>query len=239
MKKKLIALMTAGVLAISCISASAQSDESFHRSLTVSGSATVTAKSDTATIHLSVETSSPNVKAAVRENANTMTAVRNAVISAGADASKIETQNYQVYPQNTYDDKGRVKNKTYNCTNSMNVVVSRLDKTGEVMDAAVQAGANRIDSVDFSVSNTQVYKDQALREATADALRKANIMAAALGRNVINVISVSEDSNNVVPYRMMKVNLAAARSNDEGAPTPLAPGDAKMESHVTVVFEIG
>lgn len=237
MNKKLIALMTAGVLAISCISV--QAEEPARRSLTVSGSATVTAKNDTATIHLSVETSSPNVKAAVRENANTMTAVRNAVISSGADASKIETQNYNVYPQNTYDDKGRVKNKTYNCTNSMNVVVSRLDKTGEIMDAAVQAGANRIDSVDFSVSNTQVYKDQALKEATADALRKANIMAAALGKQVVNVISVSEDSNNVVPYRMMKMSLAAARDGAESAPTPLDPGDAKMESRVTVVFEIG
>ena len=236
MNKKLIALMTAGVLAISCISV--QAEEAPRRSLTVSGSAVVTAKSDTATIHLSVETSSPNVKAAVRENANTMTAVRNAVIAVGADASKIETQNYSVSPQNTYDDKGRVKNKKYNCNNSMNVVVTRLEKTGDVMDAAVEAGVNRIDSIDFSVANTQVYKDQALKEATADALRKANIMASTLGRSVVNVISVSEDSNNVVPYRLMKVSMAA-RSNDEAAPTPLDPGEAKMESHVTVVFEIG
>ena len=235
MNKKVIALMTAAVLSISCISANAE--EAPRRSLTVTGESTVTAKSDMATIHLSVETSPLNVKAAVRENANTMTAVCHAVIPSGADASKIETSNYQVYPQNTYDDKGRVKNTKYSCTNSMNVEVSRLDKTGDIMDAAVAAGANRIDSIDFSVKNPQIYKDQALREATADALRKANIMAAALGRSVVNVISVSEDSHNVVPYRVMKNNLMAARSAEDES-TPLDPGDAKMESHVTVVFEI-
>lgn len=236
MNKKVIALMTAGVLAISAMAV--QAEELPRRSLSVSGSAVVTAKSDTATIQLSVETASPNAKAAARENANTMAAVRDAVIAAGADASKIETKNYQIYPRQTYDDKGRVKNKTYQCTNSMKVVVSKLDQTGAILDAAVQAGANRIDSVEFSVSQTGEYKDQALRQATEDALRKAKIIAGALGRSVVNVISVSEDSSNFTPYRMMKVNFAEARAAD-GATTPVEAADAKMESHVTVVFEIG
>lgn len=237
MNKKVIALMTAGILAISAMAV--QAEELPRRSLTVSGDAVVTAKSDTATIQLSVETMSPNAKAAAQENANTMAAVKNAVIIAGADASKIETQNYNVYPRQTYDDKGRVKSTNYQCTNSMKVVVSNLDKTGAVLDAAVAAGANRIDSVDFSVRETRQYKDQALQEATADALRKAKIIAGTLGHSIVHVISVSEDSNNYTPYRMMKTNMMAARAESDAAPTPVEPGEAKIESHVTVVFEIG
>ena len=96
----------------------------------------MTAKSDIATLHISVQTESANSKAAVRENANTMTAVRNAVIAAGADASKIETQNYSVYPQQNYDNKGRKTDLKYICNNTMNVTVTNIARTGEVMDAS-------------------------------------------------------------------------------------------------------
>lgn len=225
--------MTAGLIAFSC--AAVQAEEPARRSITVTGTSEVTAKSDMATINVSVETSSPNVKAA-RENANTMTAVRNAVVAAGADASKIETQNYNIYPQQTYDSKGNARVKEYRCTNSMKVVVDQLSRTGNVMDAAVEAGANRIDSVDFSVAHPEVYKDEALRKATEDAYRKAKIIASALGRSVVNVISASDDNVNVVPYRMMNVKLAAARAED--SVTPIDPGESKMQGRVTVVFEI-
>ena len=240
MQKKWIAIAAAGMLLFS--SMSVEAEELPRRSLTVSGSAEVTAKSDTAAIYLSVETESAQVKNAARENAQIMTDVRNAVIAAGADASRIETQNYNVYPQNIYDDKGRVKSKKYKCTNSMKVVVSRLDKTAAIMDAAVEAGANRIDSVDFSVSKTQEYKErkeEALRQATAAALRKAQIMAGTLGRSVVNVISVNEDSADVTPYRAMNVRMMAGAAADAKESTPLSPGDTKLQSRVTVVFEIG
>jgi len=52
----------------------------------------------------------------------------------------------------------------------------------------------------------------------------------------VNVISVNEDSVNVVPYRLMSFK-AAARDNVETT-TPVDPSDSKMESHVTIVFEI-
>ena len=132
-----------------------------------------------------------------------------------------------------------MKSKKYKCTNSMKVVVSRLDKTAAVMDAAVEAGANRIDSVDFSVSKTQEYKEEALRQATAAALRKAQIMAGTLGRSVVNVISVNEDSADVTPYRAMNVRMMAGAAADAKESTPLSPGDTKLQSRVTVVFEIG
>jgi uncharacterized protein YggE len=165
-----------------------------------------------------------------------MTAVRNAVIAAGADASKIETQNYSVYPQQNYDNKGRKTDLKYICNNTMNVTVTNIARTGEVMDAAINAGATRLDSVDFGVNDTQKFKDAALRAAALDAKNKANILASALGRTVVNVISVNEDSVNVVPYRLMSFK-AAARDNVETT-TPVDPSDSKMESHVTIVFEI-
>jgi len=229
-----MALIAAGLIAFSGMTAQA---EELHRTITVTGNSEVTAKSDMATVNITVETHSPNARAAVRENANTMTDVRNAVIAAGAEASKIETQNYNVYPQQIYNNKGEVKSKEYRCDNTMKVVVMNLSKTGAIMDAAVEAGANRIDSVDFSVSDTQLYKDAALRKAAEDAARKAKIIAAGLGRNVIGIISASEDNVNVMPYRMVNLKMASAAMRED-AVTPIDPGESKLQGRVTVVFEI-
>ena len=215
MKKKWLALAAASFLVFSTMTA--QAEEPARRSITVSGSGQVTAKSDIATLHISVQTESANSKAA-------------------ADASKIETQNYSVYPQQNYDNKGRKTDLKYICNNTMNVTVTNIARTGEVMDAAINAGATRLDSVDFGVNDTQKFKDAALRAAALDAKNKANILASALGRTVVNVISVNEDSVNVVPYRLMSFK-AAARDNVETT-TPVDPSDSKMESHVTIVFEI-
>ncbi len=237
MNKKLITLAAASLLMISTMTA--QAEELPRRSLTVSGSATVTAKCDTAKVYLTVIKEADNVKKASRENAQTMAAVKNAVIAAGADASKIETENYNVYPEQTYDSKGKLKTRVYKCTNTMKLEVASLDKTGAVIDAAVEAGANRIDNVEFSVSDTAAYKDEALRRATADALRKARIMAGTLGRSVVNVISVNEDTATVRPYHVVFAAKMAVSNADERATTPVEAGDSEMESNVTVVFEIG
>lgn len=53
----------------------------------------------------------------------------------------------------------------------------------------------------------------------------------------MNVISASDDNVNVVPYRVMNMKLAAARSESDAA-TPIDPGESKMQGRVTVVFEI-
>jgi uncharacterized protein YggE len=235
MNKKLAVAMASALMAASCFMGVTANAQETQRSITVSGESTVMAKPDVATVNISVETASPNAKAAARENANTMTAVKNAVVAAGANASAIETNNYNLYPEQVYEG-GKAKTKDYKCENSMKVTVNNLALTGPVMDAAIKAGANRIDSVEFKISHPEQFKERALREATANAAEKARVIAAALGRNVVNVYSVTENSNDMVAYRMMNLKVAgAARDN---AATPIEPGDAQVKSNVTVVFEI-
>ena len=203
--KKTAMLLTACLLAASCMTIHAE--EPFHRSITVTGTGTVTAKNDMATVNLSVQTMARDAKAAARDNADIMTAVRSAVLGAGATADHIETMGYN------------------------------LDQTGKVMDAAINAGANHIDSVMFSVRNEQEYRDEALRRAVADAKRKADVIAKTLGRPVVNIISVGENHTEIMPRYAMSMK-AAGDSMVENAATPMEAGTADFESHVTVVFEI-
>lgn len=232
--KKTAILLAACLLAGSCMAVHA---EEFHRSVTVTGTGIVTARNDMSTVNLSVQTTARDAKAAARDNANVMTAVRSAVLAAGATADNIETMGYNLYPNNQYDDKGRVKSTVYEADNRMKIVLHNLDQTGKVMDAAINAGANHIDSVTFSVRNEQEYRDEALRRAVADAKRKADVIAKSLGRPVVNIISVGENHTEVMPRYAMSMK-AAGDSMAENAVTPMEAGTADFQSHVTVVFEI-
>lgn len=233
--KKLAVALAAGLIACSCMTAQA---EDSRRSITTTGNGVVIAQNNRAVMYLAVETMSPDAKQAAQDNANIMTKVKHAVIGAGAAPDKIETDNYTMYPVYEYD-KGKVKSRKYEVNNRMKVVVEDLTKAGAVMDAAISAGANRIENIMFTVRNPGKYKDDALREAAQDARRKADIIAASFGKTVTNIISVTDNSVRVSPRNyMMNARMAGGNDMAESATTPMEGGDAKVESSVTVVFEI-
>lgn len=233
--KKLAVALAAGLIACSCMTAQA---EDSRRSITTTGNGVVIAQNNRAVMYLAVETMSSDAKQAAQDNANIMTKVKHAVIGAGAAPDKIETDNYTMYPVYEYD-KGKVKSRKYEVNNRMKVVVEDLTKAGTVMDAAISAGANRIENIMFTVRNPGKYKDDALREAAQDARRKADIIAASLGKTVTNIISVTDNSVRVSPRNyMMNARMAGGNDIAESATTPMEGGDAKVESSVTVVFEI-
>lgn len=233
--KKLAVALAAGLIACSCMTAQA---EDSRRSITTTGNGVVITQNNRAVMYLAVETMSPDAKQAAQDNANIMTKVKHAVIGAGAAPDKIETDNYTMYPVYEYD-KGKVKSRKYEVNNRMKVVVEDLTKAGAVMDAAISAGANRIENIMFTVRNPGKYKDDALREAAQDARRKADIIAASLGKTVTNIISVTDNSVRVSPRNyMMNAKMAGENDMAESVTTPMEGGDAKVESSVTVVFEI-
>lgn len=233
--KKLAVALAAGLIACSCMTAQA---EDSRRSITTTGNGVVITQNNRAVMYLAVETMSSDAKQAAQDNANIMTKVKHAVIGAGAAPDKIETDNYTMYPVYEYD-KGKVKSRKYEVNNRMKVVVEDLTKAGAVMDAAISAGANRIENIMFTVRNPGKYKDDALREAAQDARRKADIIAASLGKTVTNIISVTDNSVRVSPRNyMMNAKMAGGNDMAESAVTPMEGGDAKVESSVTVVFEI-
>ena len=233
--KKLAVALAAGLIACSCMTAQA---EDSRRSITTTGNGVVITQNNRAVMYLAVETMSADAKQAAQDNANIMTKVKHAVIGAGAAPDKIETDNYTMYPVYEYD-KGKVKSRKYEVNNRMKVVVEDLTKAGAVMDAAISAGANRIENIMFTVRNPGKYKDDALREAAQDARRKADIIAASLGKTVTNIISVTDNSVRVSPRNyMMNAKMAGGNDMAESATTPMEGGDAKVESSVTVVFEI-
>jgi uncharacterized protein YggE len=233
MNKKLTVLLAAGLLTASCLGVSAEEPV---RTVTVTGNAKVTVPADMATFYVSVESKGKDASEASSANAAVMNKVRNAVILAGADSSKLETSSYSVSPEYTYE-KGKSKMVGYRAYNTMKVVVDNVKITGKIMDAATDAGATNVGAVNFGLKNESAYKDKALRIAAQDAFHKANVLANAVGRQVIGTVSLSESNVYVQPVYRSGMKLMAAQDNTRTA-TELEPADQDIESTVSAVFQI-
>jgi len=88
--------------------------------------------------------------------------------------------------------------------------------------------------VTFTVSDTSTAKDQARTEAIADARRRAEVYARAVGAQVGRAISVTETGT--APPRPMMMSRGAEVA--AAAPPPIAPGETTLQISVTVSFEL-
>ena len=106
-------------------------------------------------------------------------------------------------------------------------------RAGKVIDAALNNGANEINSLDFSTSDTKAVRKVALLNAVQDARDKADIIAKGLGKRIVGIQSVSE-STGYIETRRFGGNMLIAAAKD--AATPIAPGSLSLTANVHVDF---
>jgi predicted secreted protein len=107
---------------------------------------------------------------------------------------------------------------------------------GKWIDAAVQAGANRVDSVYFSVSPDQqnAIRFGLISDAVSDARNKAMTAATLLGMEVVDVLDINLDSYSVI-YQKRGYEYAGGASSPS---TPIIPGTEEISTSVHATFEI-
>ncbi len=189
-----IAVITFGLagnaLAISPTNPSVGTD--LQRSITTTGIAQINVEPDKAEIMLGVETQSKTAQTSQQENARIITAIKQALVSKGISKEDIVTSHYNVYPQrdwkdNTYEIVG------YRTVHMLKINTKNLEKVGEYIDAAVNAGANRVQGVYFSLTNEKrdQIKIDALAMAAKNARVKADAIASGLEVRIVRVLSAT------------------------------------------------
>jgi len=148
------------------------------------------------------------------------------------EPKNITTAGYFVTPDLRYE-RGEQQPKAdgYIARNTIRVEISRLDQIGRLLDAALAAGANRIDGIDFMASTATEARRALLAAAIANARADAEEMAKAAGGSLGPLIELStEGPQRPVPLR---VGAMAAPSAVGGAQTQITPREVLVE---TVVF---
>jgi uncharacterized protein YggE len=179
---------------------------------------------DRARVQVGVETQAKTPALASQENNRKQTAILAAIRALGVPAAQIQTLNYSVMPIQRYDEKlRRVVIDGYTVSNIVQVETERLELAGQIIDAGLSNGANRVAGLDFFVKNRAKAQDDALTMAVASARRQAEVAAKAAGGQVIELLELAiNDFERPEPRPMMA--MAKAETADAPTPTPLAEG---------------
>ena len=149
--KKILALAVFVLFAFTSCNFNAEKNE--PRTISVTGKGTVKLDNEKAVISLSVVTRSSSVLAATEDNAKKMEAVRNSLETLGIGKENISTSSFYIQQETSYSN-GRTILGQYVVSNSINILISSIEKTGQIIDGAVKAGANQFNSISFSAGET-------------------------------------------------------------------------------------
>jgi uncharacterized protein YggE len=202
----------------------------------VNGDSIVQAQPDTAILTVSVVTQGRRALDAQQENANKTDAVVRALKSAAGAGAEVKTSGYSLQPQRVYKEGQPPTITGYEARNSVTVTMSDLNKVGAVIDATAQAGANDVAGISFTLRKDRPARDQALADATREAVSKAQVIATALGGRLVRIVEVQEEGVQR-PSPIYGVQMQAMKAMDT-APTPIEVGTLEITSRVQLIAEI-
>ncbi len=206
--------------------------------IVVSGTGRVNVKPDQAKVSLGVLTIAPTAKEAQRENAALANKIINALVKAGVSKKQIETQHYSIWPEYHYpkpEEKKPPAIVSYRVSNTLLVTLDDTAKAGTIIDAAVKAGANKVESIQFLKKDPSAAAREALQKACQEARQKAEAIAQAMGVKLAGILSVQESGGNSYPPLIREAKMIEGGG---AAPTPIQPGELQVNAGVTVVFRI-
>lgn len=195
--------------------------------MTLTGNGEVTTVPDVAILRLGVQTTGEQLTDIQNENARISQAILNALEQL--NITDIKTYQYTIDKRYEYVD-GKQIDKGYTVRNIFEIKTNNLDQVGNVIDTAVQYGANVVDFIEFEVSNINSYYFKALDLAIENATQKADMVAMSLGLTTTPVpIRINESSTVPMPY----LNLV---SRESAVSTPIEPGSKQVNASVVMKF---
>jgi hypothetical protein len=237
-------------------STAAVGDNNGSATISTSGSASTKVEPDKVSVTIGVETNGTTAEEAASKNANVTDNVLAALVELGIPEEQISTSNYNVYP--TYSQKSAIAEPTdvcimiyppppecqpgqeitgYVASSSLTVILD-VDGTiegGQVIDTAIDAGANTVGGVYFFISTERQedIRDGLIGDAIENARHRADVAATAVGLEVSGVKSVN--LNDVYfPY----FSSGFDESLRDGAATKLLPGEQEVTMTVSVTYHM-
>jgi len=200
--------------------------------ITVVGEGRVSIRPDMARATIGVEVIRPTVKEASAEASQVMNNVLGALRQLGVEDRDIQTSGFSVWQERPYTPEGAQGEPVYHVTNQLNVAIRNLENLGAVLDAAMNAGANNIYGVTFSLSDTAQAEAEARRKAVENARAKAEDLARLTNLQLGEVLSVSE----VIGGVGGAYYPAVQRAEGMGGGGPILPGELEITMQLQVTY---
>ena len=222
-------------LALSVLALPAAAEEA---TISVSGSATVYLEADMAELNIGVRIKSEDLSAGQAESAVRITSARKALDEAGIAEKDIATAEFSIYSYTDFNSSGAEK-QYYQINHMLNITVRDISSVRKLIDLAVTAGANAVNSISFTSSEAKSAYELAMKNAVADGKEKAEILCEAAGVALGGIRNITFSSNEygaIANSRSFK--MADGIGAAEEAATEIQSGSVAVSASVTLVFVI-
>ncbi|AQS41661.1 MAG: Hypothetical protein BHV28_09660 [Candidatus Tokpelaia hoelldobleri] len=189
--------------------------------ITVTATGTASAIPDMASLNLSVSRQATTAREALEQTNAAMAKVLEAARAAGIAADDMQTTglNVQPYYVSGKYPNGERQQQGYEANNAVSIKVRDLNKLGAVVDKAMASGANGLDQITLTNANLQPLYDAAQKNAVANALAKAKLLAESAGVSIGRVLRINDASPMVktmgrIAYASPSADAIASGRND-------------------------
>jgi len=208
-------------------------EEASERRISVSASATIAAEPDIALISTGVISEAETAREALERNTAAMRRLIDGLKAAGIEPRDIQTTSFNVEPRYEQSREGRAPRMVgYRVHNQVRITAREIGRLGETLDRAVTLGANQIGGIQFEVSKAETLKDDARREAMANARRRAQLFAAAAGVELGDVLRIEEGVQHEGPQPLPYTRALKAEA------VPIEGGTLTLEATVNVTWAL-
>lgn len=221
---------------------------SSKNSVTVQGSSTIKAMPDLVSIYITIQTNGTTSAEATTENTKMYYNLVEEMVLAGFSEEDLKTESFSVY-ENTYWDYEEERSKTdgYIANHYLRVELAsdEMNKVSKVVDAAVKAEAG-ISYINFELSpeSQNDYKAQALKQASEDAMIKAESIASGFDKEVGRLLSVQTSDFGYYPWNVYTARSAGGMYMEEDAvmakeaAMSIQPGEEEIYASISATFQI-
>jgi len=211
-----------------------QTNQHQKRSMTVYGISRLAVEPTIAIIQLGVVQEDIELTKAQQKNADLIQQITKFLIKQGIPNKDIQTTDYSIYPQYDYIDNSQ-KFRGYQVNHLLSITTENIQQTGTIIDTAVKNGANKVQNIQFSIQNKDLYYTNALKMALNNALSKAMAMAEELKIHLDPIpVKISEQLReypNPAAYKSVAETGIIA-----GASTSIEPGQLYIQAKVEALF---
>jgi uncharacterized protein len=211
--------------------------------ISVVGNGEVRVAPDTASVRLGVTRQAQTGQAAQQEVNVVLRAILEGITGLGIPERHIRTSQLSLFPVYAQERPEPMREPRepriagYRATSTVTVRVEDLRQVGPVVDAALTAGANQLEGVQFTLRDDTQVREQALSEAVREARNKAEVIARALDVRLGRVIEVAEGGVSFIPPPFPEREMLMARAAADVA-TPISPGEVTVTANVTIRYRI-
>ncbi len=208
------------------------------RTIVISGTGKIIATPTIAVSNIGLVTQKADVASAQAENTDRMNKMVAALQTLGIAAADVQTAQYQINPNYSYDQKTGSTITGYSVTQSLEVKIRDLTKISAVLAKAGELGANQVNGVTFTIDEPSNLQAQAREKAVADAKEKAQKLADQLGVHLGKIVGFDESAGNIPPGPIMFAKDAVGMGGGPVAAPDVQAGSLDVTSQVNVTFEL-